>query len=269
LNPLRTPWPRWYSNTAERSRALAAAAKCLRHGKLRQAFASGELGEKRKLTAEDREKIKERQRKESLRRRAANAKGQILRDNKWTYDQISKDSPTQLADNISGHWKMLLGCYQPGDVVWIGDTRDSGKVEHQDHFKTIDQWQIIPTPSGQYTCPAVFKTGSYARTNANVVVRRFLVVESDTLGRDEVGAIFKWMRDVMGLDLRAVVDTAGKSLHAWFKYPPDLIVDELKLALPELGCDPKLFTASQPVRLPGALRDGKYQKLVYLAKEVR
>jgi hypothetical protein len=71
------------------------------------------------------------------------------------------------------------------------------------------------------------------------------------------------------LELVAIVDTAGKSLHGWFRYPEhEFVVDDLKLVLPALQCDPKLFTPSQPVRLPGALRDGKYQKLVYLAGEV-
>jgi hypothetical protein len=101
------------------------------------------------------------------------------------------------------------------------------------------------------------------------LVRRFLVVESDTLAKDQVGAVFKWLRDKVGLDLVAIVDTAGKSLHGWFRYPAhEFEVEELKLVLPALQCDPKLFTPSQPVRLPGALRDGKRQKLVYLAKEV-
>jgi hypothetical protein len=77
------------------------------------------------------------------------------------------------------------------------------------------------------------------------------------------------LTDKCGLDLVAVVDTVGKSLHGWFVYPEmEHVVDELKLVLPALQCDPKLFTASQPVRLPGALRNGSFQRLVYLAKEV-
>ena len=81
--------------------------------------------------------------------------------------------------------------------------------------------------------------------------------------------MFKWLTDKCGLNLVAVVDTAGKSLHGWFIYPKEAhVVEELKLVLPALQCDPKLFTASQPVRLPGALRDGKFQRLVYLSKEV-
>ena len=64
----------------------------------------------------------------------------------------------------------------------------------------------------------------------------------------------------------AVVDTAGKSLHGWFDFTDcEPVLDELRLVLPALKCDPKLFTASQPVRLPGAERDGKMQRLVYLS----
>ena len=80
--------------------------------------------------------------------------------------------------------------------------------------------------------------------------------------------MFKWLKNLVQLKLCAIVDTAGKSLHAWFEYPTEDTVNELRIVLPELGCDPKLFTPSQPVRLPGAERDGKMQRLVYLDKEV-
>jgi len=72
------------------------------------------------------------------------------------------------------------------------------------------------------------------------------------------------LKEEVKLNLRAIVDTAGKSLHGWFDYPADEIVADLKLVLPQLGCDPKLFTASQPVRLPGAVRNANYQRLVWL-----
>ena len=120
------------------------------------------------------------------------------------------------------------------------------------------------TVPGPLTCPAAFKNSSHARSNDNVLTRRFLVVESDVLTKDQVGAIFKWLRHDAGQELVAIVDTAGKSLHGWFKYPPEDELEHLKAILPAYGCDPKLFTASQPVRMPGALRDGRYQKLVYL-----
>jgi len=234
---------------------------------LRRNIGRGIGGGDYKLTREDKERLKQLNRKENLRRRARYSKEAILNQNRWTYEQIKLDSPVRVDVNPEEHWRLLLNQFQPGDVVWIGNIYDSGKSEHSKHFRPIEQWLRETVVPAQFTCPAVFKTGSFARSNENVMARRFLVVESDTLSRDEVGAVFKWMRDAAKLKLRAVVDTGGKSLHAWFDYPADDQIADLKLILPELGCDPKLFTASQPVRLPGAQRDGKRQQLIYLGKE--
>ena len=40
-----------------------------------------------------------------------------------------------------------------------------------------------------------------------------MVIESDTLARDEVGAVFAYLRRRLHYDLHCIVDTAGKSLH--------------------------------------------------------
>jgi hypothetical protein len=93
----------------------------------------------------------------------------------------------------------------------------------------------------------------------------FLVVESDSLSKEQMLAVFAWMRQFM--HLRAIVDTAGKSLHGWFEYPNPFQLEELRVILPTLGCDPALFRTSQPCRLPGALRDGKFQRLLWLDLE--
>ncbi len=69
------------------------------------------------------------------------------------------------------------------------------------------------------------------------------------------------------MKLRCIVDTAGKSLHGWFDFPPEEELSDLRLILPELECDPKMFTSTQPCRLPSALRDGRHQRLIYLDKE--
>jgi hypothetical protein len=107
----------------------------------------------------------------------------------------------------------------------------------------------------------VFHPGTISRSDSNVAVRRFLVVESDKLTKDESGAIFCLLRHK--LKLRAVVDTGNKSLHGWFDYPDEDNVEQLKAFLPELGCDPKMFGASQPARLAGQLRDnGNWQRLI-------
>jgi len=43
-----------------------------------------------------------------------------------------------------------------------------------------------------------------------------------------------------------------------------LCVARVKARLLAFGCDPKVLTYSQPVRVPGAWRDGKLQRLVWL-----
>jgi len=68
---------------------------------------------------------------------------------------------------------------------------------------------------GNYTCGSSFKPGCHSRSNENLNGHRFLVIESDTLARDEVGAIFAYLNRRLHFSLHAIIDTAGKSLHGW------------------------------------------------------
>ena len=146
-------------------------------------------------------------------------------------------------------------------------TEIAAKPENAANFRTVTEWLKLEWAPHQFLCPSVFKNTSWSRSNENVLARRFLVVESDLLTRDEVGAVFRYLGEC-GLKLVAVVDTAGKSLHGWFEYPADdELMNELRLILPALKCDPKMLTASQPARLPSAMRDEKRQRLIFLAKE--
>ena len=78
-----------------------------------------------------------------------------------------------------------------------------------------------------------------------------MVVESDTLGHDEVGAVFAYLRRRLRHELHCIIDTAGKSLHGWFDAPRNKVLENrLKAGLEVFGCDPKVFTYSQPVRVP-------------------
>ncbi len=235
--------------------------------KLRAALLNGAKVERRN-TAEDKAARRLREDNERLRLRAAKSLPQLLYEFAWPYDQMVTDSPVKVIGNETEHWKLLLKHFRPDDVIWIGDKFDSGKPEHARHFKTCEDWLSLKAAPGPFTCPSTFKNTSHARSNENIVARRYLVVESDTLNRNEVGAVFRWLKEGCDLKLVAIIDTGGKSLHAWFEFEEDLL-DTQKLVLPALQCDPKLFTPSQPVRLPGVLREiGRYQKLVYLAKEL-
>lgn len=235
---------------------------------LRSAIAGGQPSElnQRGTSPEAKRRLKEAQRRHQLELRGRSSHEQILKEHRWIYADIQRDTKDVLASDLTTHGRHILDLFRPDDVVWIGDKYDSGSSRHEQNFKPAEEWLQAGHLSGQLTCPAAFRTGSISRSNDNVLHRRFLVVESDVLSKDEVGAVFRWLRDEVGLNLRAVVDTAGKSLHGWFDYPKKAVLDQLAIILPQLGCDPGLFRASQPCRMPGALRDGKYQKLVYLDK---
>ncbi|MFN7138862.1 MAG: hypothetical protein ACK4UN_05955 [Limisphaerales bacterium] len=191
----------------------------------------------------------DRERKQQLKLRAAASLNQIIEQHSISEADMLATSPVNMTDRcLSEDWRALLQLFKPDDVLWMG--RDV----YQKQFKTVSQWLTSNRCPGNFTCPSTFKPGSESRSNDNVLHRRYLVVESDELKKTEMLAVIQWLRKTMRL--RAVVDTGGKSLHGWFEFPPEDILNELKSILPALKCDPKLFTASQPCRLPGAIRNG-------------
>jgi hypothetical protein len=210
---------------------------------------------------------REAEEKEVTRLQAQVGLGSVVRDFATTPEKWLKQSPTRIAEPRD-QWRQLLHLFNPDAVTWIGhDVRETDKDSDRfaTKFRTAGEWRSLRGPGapGMYTCPAIFKTGAFSRCNENVLHRPFLVVESDLLTKTEVGAVFAWMTQQC-LRLRAIVDTAGKSLHGWFEFPDEPSLKELQIILPAFKCDPALFKPSQPCRLPGALRDGNYQKLLYI-----
>jgi hypothetical protein len=189
-------------------------------------------------------------------------------------------SPVRLAEDQSSDWLLLLELFKPDDVLWIGSKFDScsdAKSEQEKeiarkHFRTVSDWRNEPEAPEQFTCPSTFQPRTHSRCNKAVIQRRYLVIESDVLTKDQMSAVINWCRQFM--ELRAIVDTGGKSLHGWFDAPVPEIEIELKVILPNLGrkpdaeptLDPALFKLAQPCRLPGAWRErGKTrQSLLYL-----
>lgn len=184
----------------------------------------------------------------------------------WPFAQILEDSPLLVAERDGDdQFRTWLKLWPAHSHIWIGDVYSSGKPEHQTHFRPVADWYQIGPALGNFTCGSAFKPGSYSRSNENLEGHRFLVVESDTLSKDEVGAVFAYLRHRLRYKLHCIIDTAGKSLHGWFDAPRNKILENrLKAGLTAFGCDPKVFTYSQPVRVPGAYRDGKLQRLVWL-----
>jgi len=110
------------------------------------------------------------------------------------------------------------------------------------------------------------EVGRIDGAKASALLLRYELTEADRQrNRNACLAIIKWIADECRLTLRAVVDAGNKSCHGWFDRPEDSIVNELVTIAGGLGLDPATFRPSQPVRLPGWLRDtGRHQRLLYL-----
>ena len=202
----------------------------------------------------------------TLRAVADRFKPELFEKFHWPFAQILSDSPLLVADrDADEQFRTWLRLWPAHCHVWIGDVYSSGRPEHRTHFRPVAEWYQIGPVMGNFTCGSSFKPGSFQRSNANCNGTRFLVVESDTLTKDEIGAVFAYMNNRLHFNLHAIIDTAGKSLHGWFDAPNNRLIEtRLKAVLHVFGCDPKLFTYSQPVRVPGAYRDGKLQRIVWL-----
>jgi hypothetical protein len=175
----------------------------------------------------------------------------------WEESPLKEDPRKE--DDVSLDFGLFLRLFHPSDRIWIGEPTDSG--DHaRDHFKTAAEW-LLAGPLGHFTCPCVFDPSTVHRSNASVLRRPYLVMESDTLSQDQTCAIARWMREFM--TLRAIIFTGGKSLHCWFDMPSGELFERLKVTLPILGCDPALFKPSQPVRVPGVKRGDVWQCLYY------
>ncbi len=184
----------------------------------------------------------------------------------WPYARILEDSPLLVANrDPDDQFRAWLRIWPAHSTVWIGDVYSSGRPEHKTHFRPVADWYQIGPVMGNYTCGSAFKPGTYSRSNENIEGQRFMVVESDSLTKDEIGAVFAYLQRRLHYPLHCIIDTAGKSLHGWFDAPPTQIMENrLKAGLTAFGCDPKVFNHSQPVRVPGAFREGKLQKLIWL-----
>ena len=182
---------------------------------------------------------------ETLRVMAERFKPELFETFCWPFAQILEDSPLLVANrDPEDQFRTWLKLWPAHCHVWIGDVYSSGKPEHKTHFRPLSDWYQIGPAMGNYTCGSSFKPGSFQRSNANCNGTRFMVVESDTLAKDEVGAVFAYLRRRLHYRLHCIIDTAGKSLHAWFDAPRNRVLENrLKAGLVAFGCDPKVFTA--------------------------
>jgi hypothetical protein len=101
------------------------------------------------------------------------------------------------------------------------------------------------------------------RCKANVLTRRWLVAEFDQpdLGRPEQAKLISALATL--LPLKLVVDSGGKSLHAWFRCEglSEQDAGRFFYTACALGADRTLWDASKFVRMPGGTRTKDNQRI--------
>jgi hypothetical protein len=201
----------------------------------------------------------------------------IKRDFPASLYDLWESSPVR-ADEDLDDAKAFLRLFPADAVLWIAaDVRKTGRPEHTLFFRTRAEWEAETiTAPGTRIAPSAFGQGTISRKAENVTAHLFAVIESDEIGdgklyasKDEFCSLIRWLREACGWQLAAVVDSGGKSLHAWFRHPGCVDMTQLAEHAAALGLDSKFSEPSQPWRLPGVKREKSdtRQRLIYLNLE--
>lgn len=202
------------------------------------------------------------------------------RDIDWRVNHFYESPMCLEASHDAQTRQMIEWLFKPDDLLWMGDTHDSGQPAHHDNFRPAKEWfhapQLPPRLSAGTYCE-----GSYSRSQANLVSQPYLIIESDDIightpttdkereeNRQLNAALMLFLTDRFHLELRALIDTGGKSLHGWFAHPGGETARALSKLLDGLAIDKSVFkqSASLPLRAPGCLHEvtGRRASLYYL-----
>ena len=198
-------------------------------------------------------------------------------------------SPTRPAEDWRSDARLLLGrLYEPSELVNVvsefslqNSAKGETKAVPRGYGTTMTAGGWLNTFESKGV--PVSKAGAWIRLNpvdghgisdANVTRFRYLLIESDDLPRDvQLGIAARVLPDVA-----AIVDSGGRSLHAWLHVDCKDASEYAKSTqivfsrLENLGIDRANKNPSRLARLPGALReigagaDGR-QRLLYLCPQ--
>src|SRR5690348_5273122 len=100
----------------------------------------------------------------------------------WPAEQMASESGSGINEPPEQHYLQVLGLFHDDDIVWIGrDVYDTGSPSHQWRFRRVREWLCETTWPGAFICPSTFKCNTFSRSDINVSMAKFLVVESDKL----------------------------------------------------------------------------------------
>jgi len=183
-------------------------------------------------------------------------------------------------DAVNDGLLLLEALYRPSDVLFIGD-------RYSTTVRTVQDWLGYMSKNGSRDLPHIIPnplTGrQHAKADGGLSYRcdnavkdfRFAMAEFDSLSRDDQLAFWA----AVPLPVAALIDSGGKSIHAWIQMPAgirtaadwELQVERnlyQQLLIP-LGVDPACRNEARLSRFPGHYRSekGAFQRLLYLNPE--
>ncbi|OPY65600.1 MAG: hypothetical protein A4E57_03113 [Syntrophorhabdaceae bacterium PtaU1.Bin034] len=202
-----------------------------------------------------------------------------------TEADIWEASPIRL-NQAPDHDAALVTFYNTDDLIFAGNTYDG-----EGSIKRVSQWlkdfgngitpgpHIIPNPLSRQRAPKKSGEGETYRGDNNVTSFLFAVVEFDNLPVEDQLAFWA----AIDLPICALIDSGGKSVHAWLDVRALAEVSTLEgwntqirdrlyreLLIP-LGVDAACANPSRLSRLPGHFRTekGRFQRFLYLSSKGR
>jgi hypothetical protein len=176
--------------------------------------------------------------------------------------KLRDSSPLQISPELHDPECLLERLFPGTPLICVGVSAREFFTAPRDSFKgTLEGFQLItPSPMSALTGTRKSDGKPSAHCLNNTGARAYLVVECDQGNRDTQAAVIRHLAKTAPLTM--VVDSGGKSLHAWFYckgQPEDRLRAFFRMAV-TLGGDPATWTRSQFVRMPLATRDnGKLQ----------
>lgn len=217
----------------------------------------------------------------------------ILKDYAWSQAEALRESAA-LPEKPAEHWQAFLHAFQRDDVLAFHARGETG----YEIFDTAENWskrwpdsapcKYDPTLPHErrykdHAYGTSWARGAMRRDDTNRAVDRYTVVECDkdprtgqTMSIKDQAAIHRYCREGLGMHLRLLTYSGGKSLHGLYTNESveprwtSLKIHLCGIGVGGLGVDPNAFDRST-TRTPGAIRNPdekndamRLQKIVWL-----
>lgn len=122
---------------------------------------------------------------------------------------------------------------------------------------------VVPSPMTAETGPRKEDGRESFHAESNTGPRAYLVTEFDGPPKPAQMARIRSLAAFSLLDLVLVADSAGKSLHAFWRAKDEATNARFFEQACRLGADERLWLRSQFARMPGGMRDRRRQEVLY------